>query len=112
MVNNAFRPYRHSHSKVELDLREELHRLLYGAPDEVAKGKYGLLRKMRKDENGNFIRCSCRSKITDEPDHDFFCRYCHGHGYFWDEYKIVYYRNDDSFFKREGKTKEFEGVNV
>jgi len=110
MTSNAFKPYRGTSSKIELDLREELSRLLYGAEDEIAKGNVGLLRRMRRDEDGELMRCPCRNKITDEPDRDFFCRYCHGHGYFWDEYKIVYYRNDDAFRKSKGKVKEFEGV--
>lgn len=96
-------------SRKELDLRQEINRLLYGASDEIAKGRQGLLRKMRKDSNGNLLRCPCRNRNTDEPDRDYYCRYCLGMGYFWDEVKIVYYRNDGSFRKREGKTKEFEG---
>lgn len=93
----------------EMDLRAELHRTLFGATDEVSKGKVGLLRVMRKDSDGELLRCSCRNRLTDEPDRDSFCRYCHGHGYFWDEHKIVYYRNDDSFRKREGRVQEYEG---
>lgn len=102
-------PYSVSGGRIELDLRKEMKELLYGSPGEIAKGKVGLLRRMRKDSNGDLMRCPCRNKITDEPDRDFFCRYCHGHGYFWDEYKIVYYKNDDSFRKREGKVQEYEG---
>jgi hypothetical protein len=82
---------------IELDLREELSQLLYGSAGEIAKGKVGLLRKMREGSDGELLRCPCRSRITDEPDRDSFCRYCHGHGYFWDEYKIVYYKNNESF---------------
>lgn len=108
MTNSAFIPYRND--RIELDLREEMKRLLYGAEDEIAKGKIGLLRRMRRDDNGELVRCSCRDKVTDEPDRDHYCRYCSGHGYFWDEYKMVYYRNDDAFMKSEGKVKDFEGV--
>jgi len=93
----------------ELDLRTEMHRTLYGAIDEEPKGRLGLLRRMRRDSNGDLVRCPCRDNITDEPDKDYYCRYCLGMGYFWDEAKIVYYRNDDSFRKREGKNQEFEG---
>ena len=73
-------------------MRAELRRTLCGAPDEVAKGKVGLLRKMREDGSGDLVRCPCRNQATTEPDRDFFCRYCHGMGYFWDEHKIVYYK--------------------
>jgi hypothetical protein len=110
MAGNLRNPYRTTSNRgIELDLRKEMKELLYGSGGEVAKGKVGLLRKMRLDSNGDLVRCPCRNKITDEPDRDFFCRYCHGHGYFWDEYEIVYYKNDDSFRKREGKVQEYEG---
>jgi hypothetical protein len=95
----------------ELDLRVELARTLYGAPDEVPKGRVGLLRKMRSNSNGDLVRCPCRDKITDEPDKDFYCRSCSGMGFLWDERKIVYYRDDSSFRKREDKLEEFEGDN-
>jgi len=94
--------------QLELDLRNEMNELLYGSAGEIPKGKTGILRKMRKDDDGNLIRCPCRNEITDEPDRDYFCRFCHGHGYFWDEAKIVYYKNDDSFRKREDKVQEYE----
>jgi len=107
-MSNPYKLYQGTSGKKELDLRNELHRLLYGASDEISKGKIGLLRRMRADENGELIKCPCRNTITNEPSRDFFCRYCHGHGYFWDELKIVYYRDDDSFTKKEGNTEEFE----
>lgn len=110
MTNSAYRPYRGSKGRKEIDLRDEMNRTMFGANDEIAKGKVGLLRRMRRDDDGKLLRCPCRNKTTDEPDRDFFCRYCHGHGYFWDEYKIVYYRNDDFFMKSKGKVKDFEGV--
>lgn len=106
---NPYNLYPTTVSGKELDLRVELHRLLYGAADEEAKGRVGLLRRIRLDANGEPIRCACRSSLTDEPDKDYYCRFCLGVGYFWDELKIVYYRNDDSFRKREGKNQEYEG---
>lgn len=110
MAGNIRNPYRTSSGRgIEIDLRQEMHELLYGSAGEIAKGKVGLLRKMRTDSDGEPIRCPCRNKITDEPDRDSFCRFCHGHGYFWDETEIVYYKNDDSFRKVEGKVQEYEG---
>jgi len=95
-------------SNKELDLRKEISNLFYGASDEIAKGTVGLLRIMRKDENQELIQCACRNKITNEPDRDSFCPYCYGFGYLWDEYKIIYYRNDDSLKNKEQVVFYFE----
>jgi len=107
---SAYAPYRSIASSKELDLRVELHRLLYGAIDEIAKGKVGLLRRMRRDSDGNLVRCPCRSQATDEPDRDFYCRYCQGSGSFWDEYKVIYFKDDNAFKRTESETQEFERV--
>ena len=101
--------YPTSTSGKELDLRQEIYRLLHGAIDEEAKGRYGLLRKMRRDGNGNPVRCACRNPITDEADKDHYCRSCLGMGYYWDELKILYYRDETSFRKRSGTNKEYVG---
>jgi len=101
--------YRVGGRKKEIDLRQEMSDLLFGSAGEVPKGRVGLLRRMRKDTNGDLIKCPCRSKITDEPDKDYYCRYCLGHGYFWDETKIVYYRNDDSFRKEKSDNPNYRG---
>ena len=98
-----------SSSSKELDLRQELENFLYGAVDEIPKGRTGLIKQIRRDDDGNPIRCPCRDRITDEQDQDYYCRICLGAGYLWDERKIVYYRNNDSFRKVAGKNQEFEG---
>jgi len=107
----AINPYRtpYFHSRKEIDLRKEFANLLYGSPEEIAKGRWGLLRRMRRDSNDNPISCVCRDPITNESDKDTSCRYCFGHGYYWDEIWFVYFRNDQSFKKVEGYYKEFEG---
>jgi hypothetical protein len=83
-------------SRKELDMRQEMSRTLFGAVDEIAKGRTGMLRRMREDSDGNPIKCPCRDTITDEPDKDYYCRVCLGHGFLWDEEEIVYYRDNDS----------------
>lgn len=93
--------YNNSDSYLELNLRTELNRTLNGASDEIKKGRIGLLRRMRRNSDGDPIRCSCRDAQTDEPSFDGHCRYCKGMGFLWDERKIVYYKNEDSF--QEGK---------
>jgi hypothetical protein len=90
-------PYRSTYvnNRKELNLREELHRTLYGALDEVAKGRVGMLRKMRRDEDGKLVSCACRDQVTEEPDRDYYCKTCLGEGYLWDEQQVVYYKNDE-----------------
>jgi hypothetical protein len=75
---NPYKLYRSSTptTRKELDLREELNRTLFGAGDEIAKGRYGLLRKMRRDSNDYPIQCPCRDQATFEADKDPYCRYC------------------------------------
>jgi len=102
-------PYGSASSFKELDIREELNRTLYGASDEVAKGRVGLLRRMRRDDNNKLIRCPCRDALSDEPDRDYYCRSCLGHGYLWDEVEIVYYNNSAPFSRAEGKVQDFNG---
>lgn len=87
--------------KVEIDLRDEMNRLLYGASDELAKGRIGLIRVARLDDEGNAIKCPCRDEITDEQDEDFYCRTCLSMGFLWDERQIVYYKDDDTLSKKD-----------
>ena len=81
-----------SGSGQEVDLRQELYELLYGSITEVAKGQPGVLRRMRKDDDGNLIACPCVDEKTGEPDRDTICPYCWGEGYLWDEEWITYYK--------------------
>ena len=86
-------------TRKELDLRKEMQNTLLGASDEIAKGRAGLLRRMRREDNGDLVRCPCRDVLTDEPELDYICYQCYGHGWLWDEQEIVYYKNDDAYRK-------------
>lgn len=87
---------------LELNLRNEFNRTLIGAVDEIEKARIGLLRRMRRDSDGLPIRCPCRDKQTDESDRDSYCRVCHSMGFLWDEYKMLYYKNESSFVDGTG----------
>lgn len=85
-----------SYGGKELDLRKEMRETMNGSPGEIAKGQIGLIRRMRRDDDDLLIRCPCRNIVTDEPDMDFICNRCFGHGYLWTEQQIVYYKNDNN----------------
>ena len=40
---------------------------------------------MRRDSNGDLIKCSCVDKLTNELT-ETECSYCLGEGYIWDEH--------------------------
>jgi hypothetical protein len=109
MSRSPYNLYPLASSGKELDLRTEFYSLLYGSTGEIAKGRIGLLRHMRRDSEGNRIPCPCRDRNSNEPDRDYYCRSCLGFGWFWDEVKIVYYRDDSSFREVDGENKEFKG---
>ena len=94
-------------SRKEIDLRQELKEIFFGSEVEIEKGRKGLLRKMRRDSDGNLINCVCRDKITKDPDRDYHCRFCKGWGYYWDEYEVTYFRNDASYSKASGQNNEY-----
>lgn len=87
----TFNPY--PHPNLEVDLREELHSLLYGSDCEIPKGQYYILRRMRHENiDGPLIPCVCKSKVTKEGDVDNFCPYCLSEGYLCDEEWVFGYK--------------------
>ena len=76
----------------EVDLRQEFYELLFGSATETAKGQPGILRRMRKDDNGDKVACVCVDEKTGEPDRDTMCPYCWGEGFLWDEEWVTYYK--------------------
>lgn len=88
-------------SAVELDLRVELNRTFFGANDELAKGRFFILRKMRRIDGvvtpvkpSELLSCSCRDNISHEADKDYECGICDGEGYLFDDIVVAGYRAD------------------
>jgi hypothetical protein len=79
-------------SGAEIDLREEFRRFLFGASDEIAKGRLGILRQPKYESSGEPNVCPCVSETTGEPDRDTYCPYCRGYGYIFREQWVVYYK--------------------
>lgn len=113
MVDNFYG----SRGSGEIDLRYELHNILYGTGNETPKAMYGLLRSMNLDSSGNLVRCVCIDKITHEPDKDYYCPICMGERYIWAESLVKFYRVSISTFAHGAptvwnKTKEYGQVNI
>jgi len=70
----------------------KLAKMFDGTHPEVAKKQSGMLRRMRRDTNGNKILCPCVDFVTKEPDKDRFCPVCYGEGFYWDEEALDIYR--------------------
>jgi hypothetical protein len=77
----------------EIDLRTEMDNTLSGVFPEISKTQKVVLRKMRRDNDGNLIKCACVDEVTREPDLDSFCPLCNGSGNYWDEIFVDVYRS-------------------
>lgn len=78
----------------EVSLRDEMEHFLDGAFPEIAKKQKALIRKMRRDTDGDLVSCACVDDNTGEPDVDTFCPHCYGESYYWSEdwidiYKVI-----------------------
>ena len=62
------------------------------------KGQPLILRKIRRDENDERIKCTCNDSVTHEGDGDAFCAYCDGVGYIWDEFWFLGYVTHSASF--------------
>lgn len=76
----------------EPSMRDEMFRTLNGGFPEIAKKMPVLLRKMRRDTQGDLVSCECVDPVTKEQDKDFFCPLCHGEGHKWDEKLMDVYK--------------------
>jgi len=84
----------------EIDLRSELNKFFFGASDEVAKGCFFILRRMRRQEgviypttSSELQTCICKSSNhSGEVDKDYPCQSCEGEGYLFDDEIVVGYK--------------------
>lgn len=97
----SFVPYPKS-GGIELDLRKELNRTIFGASDEVAKGALNILRRMRRKSgilypvhSDDLEACPCRTNgFENEPDKDYPCNICEGEGYLFDDEIVAAYKTN------------------
>lgn len=67
----------------ELNMRNEFAELIFGGNGEIPHKKRLILRRFRKDDDGDKLPCSCLDEFTKEASQE--CKFCLGEGYFWDE---------------------------
>lgn len=75
----------------EIDLRSEFINTDLGFDEEISKFQPALLRRFRRDAEGDLIKCSCVDPVTNEPPRERRCTTCLGEGYQWDEEDIRLY---------------------
>ena len=76
----SFKPFSNTAGRLELDLRKELNKFMFGASDEIGKGGLFILRKMdTKDgvvyanSEKDLIPCACKDAPENEPEIDYRC---------------------------------------
>lgn len=79
-----------------ISLRDEMISLLTGTDGEIPKGQTFILRRMRRDDDGNLTECACVDTFTQEASLDFRCSYCYGHKYLFDEELVTGYKTNVS----------------
>lgn len=104
-----YNPFPLAGSSVEIDLRKELNRTMFGAGDEIKKGAINILRRMRRKEslrlpNGMYKmpvssrdleRCPCVTEtVHHEPNKEYPCPECFGEGYLFDDEIVTAYKTN------------------
>ena len=91
--------YYPSNRSLEIDLREELNKTLYGSSNELAKGQFAILRRMRRKDGvsypiseENLQKCPCTENPDLEADRVVKCQWCYGERFLFDDEFIVTYR--------------------
>jgi len=73
----------------ELDLRTEIHDILYGDKSRgiYPHGRWLVVRHYRKDSSGKKVPCNCRSEVWGSANKStqHKCSYCGGHGFIFDD---------------------------
>lgn len=78
-------------SGVEIDLRSEFEQFMSGSSGEIPKQQKFLMRKMRRDSDGELVECTCVSELTKEADTEEQCPFCFGERNYFDEIWVFGY---------------------
>lgn len=72
-----------SRSTGEIDLRAKFDEIVYGGNGKVPHGKWVLLRRPNRDEDGVPVPCTCLNSLSRDASPG--CPYCLGEGFIWSE---------------------------
>lgn len=87
----------------EKDLRKTFDDFILGKSGGIKHAHKVLIRKFRRNENNELIKCKCVSHLSDEAATESSCNFCLGEKYIWDEEWAETYsmmRGGDSFHTR------------
>lgn len=97
----SFKPFERTAGRLELDLRKELNKFMFGASDEIAKGGLFILRKMDTrdgivyaNSEDDLIPCLCKIPTEHEPEIDYRCDKCDGEGYLFKDIIVPGYKTN------------------
>lgn len=77
----------------DISIRHEISDTLRGNQFQFPRGRWGILRRLRKDENEQMIDCSqCKKRGSHAPSTNTLCDVCFGEGYMWDEEWVIFYK--------------------
>lgn len=93
-------------NKGEIDLRKELHELLFGSPTEVAKGQYVVFRRMRRKSGvvypsgeDDLVWSPARDPYTFQGSKDYINPWSEGEKYLFDDQMIKKYSSYPTKFE-------------
>jgi len=79
----------------ELDLRYELHEILFGNPTKnmLPHGRIFIIRRFRRDTDNERVPCTCLNPNFNRPARNpsHKCRFCDAEGYLFEDHFVVGY---------------------
>jgi len=87
----------------EKDLRRTFDDFILGKSGGVKHAHKVLIRKFRRAQDNQLVKCKCASFLTDEASTETSCNFCLGEKYIWDEQFVECYstmKGGDSFHSR------------
>jgi len=110
----SFKPFKDTAGRLELDLRKELNKFMFGASDEIGKGGLFILRKtdtrsgiVYPNSEADLIQCECKDRPENEPEIDYKCDKCDGEGYLFKDIIVPGYKTNRFEYQDVEKYKQW-----